>query len=75
MKNTKMYAGVRYPAQVIRHAVWIYHRFTLSFQDAEELLAARGWPDCSVGPLWSSLGEYLWAEPCGFSADSEIIAQ
>ena len=37
-----MYAGYRYPSQVISHAVWLYHRFTLSFRDLEELLAARG---------------------------------
>ena len=37
-----MYAGYRYPPQVISHAVWLYHRFTLSFRDVEELLAARG---------------------------------
>ena len=42
MKNTKMYAGYRYPPQVISHAVWLYHRFTLSFTDVEELLASRG---------------------------------
>ncbi len=41
MKNTKMYSGYRYPSQVISHAVWLYHRFTLSFRDIEELLAAR----------------------------------
>ena len=37
-----MYSGYRYPSQVISHAVWLYHRFTLSFRDIEELLAARG---------------------------------
>ena len=37
-----MYAGYRYPPQVISHAVWLYHRFTLSFRDTEDLLAARG---------------------------------
>ena len=37
-----MYAGYRYPAQIISHAVWLYHRFKLSFRDVEELLAARG---------------------------------
>jgi len=37
-----MYLGYRYPAQIISHAVWLYHRFTLSFRDIEELLAARG---------------------------------
>jgi len=26
----------------IRQAVWLYYRFTLSFWDVEELLAARG---------------------------------
>jgi putative transposase len=42
MKNPKIYSGYRYPPQVISHAVWLYHRFTLSFRDIEELLAARG---------------------------------
>jgi len=42
MKNTRMYAGYRYPSQVISHAAWLHHRFTLSFRDVEELLAARG---------------------------------
>jgi len=42
MKNTNIYTGYRYPSQIISHAVWLYHRFTLSFRDIEELLAARG---------------------------------
>ena len=42
MKNSNIYAGYRYPAEIISHAVWLYHRFTLSFRDVEELLAARG---------------------------------
>src|SRR4051812_49044322 len=32
----------RFPAEVIRHAVWLYFRFTLSLRDVEELLAQRG---------------------------------
>jgi putative transposase len=32
----------RFPADVIRHAVWVYFRFSLSFRDVEELLAQRG---------------------------------
>jgi putative transposase len=32
----------RYPPDVIRHAVWLYFRFTLSIRDVEELLAQRG---------------------------------
>ncbi len=32
----------RFPAAVIRQAVWLYFRFNLSFRDVEELMAARG---------------------------------
>jgi putative transposase len=32
----------RFPAEVIRHAFWLYFRFTLSFRDVEEMLAERG---------------------------------
>lgn len=32
----------RFPPDVIRHAVWLYFRFTLSIRDIEELLAQRG---------------------------------
>jgi len=32
----------RFPPEVIRHAVWLYARFTLSFRDVEDLLAERG---------------------------------
>ena len=43
MNNAKNpYAGYRYPAEIISHAVWLYFRFTLSYRDVEELLAARG---------------------------------
>src|SRR5215210_6957373 len=36
------YARHQFPAEVIRHAVWMYLRFTLSYRDVEELLAWRG---------------------------------
>ena len=32
----------RFPPDVIRMAVWLYFRFTLSFRDVEEMLAQRG---------------------------------
>jgi hypothetical protein len=32
MRNTKMYSGYCYLSQVIRHAVWLYHRFTAGFR-------------------------------------------
>ena len=36
------YLRHRFPPQIISHAVWPYHRFTLSFRDVEDLLAERG---------------------------------
>jgi transposase-like protein len=36
------YRRHRFPPDVIRHAVWLYLRFTLSFRDVEDLLAERG---------------------------------
>ncbi len=32
----------RFPSEIISHAVWLYHRFCLSFREVEELLAERG---------------------------------
>src|SRR3978361_534813 len=36
------YAGYRFPAEIINHAVWLYFRFPLSLRMMDELLAARG---------------------------------
>jgi putative transposase len=36
------YKGYRFPAEVISHAVWLYHRFPLSYREVEELLFERG---------------------------------
>jgi putative transposase len=36
------YKRHRYPQAIISHAIWLYHRFTLSFRDIEEILACRG---------------------------------
>jgi putative transposase len=36
------YAGYRFPPEIIRQTIWLYLRFTLSFRDAEDLLAERG---------------------------------
>ena len=35
------YAGCRFAPEVIRQAIWLYLRFTLSFRDVEDLLAER----------------------------------
>jgi putative transposase len=36
------YSRHRFPPPVIRHSIWLYLRFTLSYRDVEELLAERG---------------------------------
>jgi len=36
------YTRHQFPAEIIRHATWLYLRFTLSYRDVEELLAERG---------------------------------
>ena len=38
----RAYHGYRFPPEIISHAVWLYHRFSLSFRDVEDLLAQRG---------------------------------
>jgi len=40
--SSPTYKGYRFPAEIISHAVWLYYRFSLSYRDVEELLAARG---------------------------------
>jgi putative transposase len=36
------YKGFRFPAEIIGHCVWLYHRFPLSFREIEEMMLARG---------------------------------
>ena len=40
--DSPTYTGYRFPAEIISHAVWLYFRFSLSYRDVEELMAARG---------------------------------
>src|SRR5271155_2695288 len=37
-----IYAGYRFPAEIISYAAWLYFRFPLSLRMVEEMLAARG---------------------------------
>ncbi|HEX8933929.1 MAG TPA: IS6 family transposase [Pseudonocardiaceae bacterium] len=34
--------GFRFPAEIISHCVWLYHRFPLSFREVEEMMLERG---------------------------------
>ena len=40
--SSNLYRGFRFPREVIEHAVWLYHCFSLSLRDVELILAARG---------------------------------
>ncbi|NOQ80434.1 MAG: IS6 family transposase [Gammaproteobacteria bacterium] len=40
--KNNLYSGHRYPKDIISHVVWLYHRFTLSYRDIEDILAYRG---------------------------------
>ena len=42
MMKPVSFARHRFPADIIRQAVWLYFRFTLSFRDVVALLAQRG---------------------------------
>ena len=42
IKGVPRYRRHRFPIEIISHAVWLYHRFCLSFRDVEDLLAERG---------------------------------
>ena len=37
-----IYKRHRFPSEIIQYAVWLYHRFNLSFRDIEDLLHERG---------------------------------
>jgi putative transposase len=36
------YKGFRFPPEVISQCVWLYHRFSLSFRDVQELMLEGG---------------------------------
>ena len=40
--KTPSYQRHRFSAEIISHAIWLYHRFSLSFREVEELVVKRG---------------------------------
>jgi putative transposase len=42
MSEHATYPGYRFPAEIISHAIWLYHVFSLSLRDVELILAERG---------------------------------
>jgi putative transposase len=39
MSELATYPGYRFPAEIISHAIWLYHIFSLSLRDVELILA------------------------------------
>ncbi|WP_419234558.1 hypothetical protein [Rickettsia endosymbiont of Nabis limbatus] len=42
MRITQAPKRHRFPASIISHAVWLYHRFNSSYRDVQEQMAYRG---------------------------------
>lgn len=40
--KTSIYSHHRFHTDIIRRAVWLYHRFNLNFHDIEDLMAEHG---------------------------------
>ena len=51
------YARHPFPPELIRHAVWLYLRFTLSYRDVEDLVAERGL-DLSYETAWRWVNKF-----------------
>jgi putative transposase len=51
------YAGYRFPAEIISHAVWLYFRLPLGLRMVEELLVARG---IIVARNGAAVGAQIW---------------
>ena len=66
------YKRHRFQADVIRHAVWLYFRFTLSLRDVEELLAQRG-IEVSYETIrcWTLKFGGLFAPPAALAAQAD----
>jgi hypothetical protein len=73
---TLLYKRHRFPAEIIRHCVWRYFRFSLSYRDVQEMMAERGvivshegFPIASakfrtVGSLSAWVGQRSHISPC-----------
>ena len=61
-KQISVYKRHRFPDAVISRAVWLYHRFSLSFREVEEFLAARG-----VVVSYETIRQWCFKFPSGYA--------
>ena len=57
------YRGYRFPIQIISHAVWLYHRFSLSFRDVEDRLITPALIH-AICEFRARTGPFEGLEPC-----------
>ena len=69
MRRKSIYRGYRFPPDVIAYAVWLYHRFSLSLRDIEDLLAERGVTLSyeTIRLAWPIVGRTVNARVCEFA--------
>jgi putative transposase len=75
------YYGHRFPPEIISYAVWVYHRFSLSFRDVEDLNARKlKRRQGRLGDMWhldevfiriNGQQQYLWR---AVDQDGDVIA-
>ena len=63
------YHGYRFPSEIISHAVWLYHRFALSFRDVEDLLAQR-----SITVTYETIRQWCLSRTSQFASASARCA-
>jgi putative transposase len=65
MDDPASYPRHRFPAEIISHAVWLHHVFSLSLRDVELILAERGVLVTHESiRLWGSKFGAKFAEDC-----------
>ena len=73
--SSALYKRHRFPAEVISHCVWLYHRFCLSFRDVEELMLEQvtdlTWEELMAQEVFTPLG----LTSCGFGWPAAVPGQ
>ena len=64
------YSGFRYPAEIIAHAVYLYHRYSLSFREVEEILAYRG-----IEVTYETIRQWCKKSGSGFAKSYRILRE
>ena len=72
-RPTSSYRGYRFPPEIIGHAIWLYHRFGLSFRDVEAQKMTRPTTKESVIALLAGAITSLTTECCRVNKFSALF--